>query len=659
MSQTQCTDVGAGAPDAPVLVPATSAEIATAASEAYVCIGDVPASVKRQAPPDVTVDPVTFSVLGGALFEVCQEMDLTLRKTSLSPIINLGRDFSCALFTADAQLVAQTCNCPGHVGSLHYAVMACIEKSGAEMLRDGDTFILNDPFRGGTHLPDITLVAPVFDAGELAFFVANRAHHSDVGGSVPGSFPMSREIFEEGIRIPPLRLYEGGRRVESVIDILLANVRTPREVEGDLDALVAANDAGIRALRRLTRRFGRDALLATAGASLDHSERALRAALDIAPGRYTAEDWMDGSGTSDAPVRIAAAVTIADRSIFVDFTGTDPQAAGPVNSVFGTTVSMAVAALLGLTDPTIMPNHGFYRPIHVRAPLGSAVNPRFPAPAVGFPDVCNRIVEVLMQALTPVLPERVIAATSGTSCNTFFGGNRPDTGEPYVWYSINSQGGWGGRVDADGWHDTCFIEANGWDVPVETIEYRYPWRVVSYGIREESAGAGRHRGGEGSRLALTPVGHDALMTINADRARTRPYGLFGGQPGAVARCTIQRADGTIEDIAPGTLKRDGVLVREGDVVRIDGTSGGGYGNPLDRDPEFVATDVRDRLISTGTARDRYGVVLDATGGIDAAGTHRLRERLRARFDTLAADLPPIDRDGYELTAEGADGGAAT
>lgn len=620
------------------------------AGEQYVCVGAVPAALRAaDAPARVKVDPITFAVIGGALFAICEEMDLTLRNTSLSPIINIGKDFSCALFTADAQLVAQACNCPGHVGSMHFAVMACIDRFPRDEMRPGDVFILNDPYRGGTHLPDITLITPIFVDDEIVMFAGNRAHHSDVGGSVPGSFPVSNEIYEEGIRIPPARLVDGGTRIDAVSEILLANVRTPREVEGDLDAQIAANDAGVRGVVRLLERYGRDVVLGGVDEYLDHSERALRESLLLPNGTYSASDWIDGNGHDDRPLEIAVSLTVRNGDVFVDFAGTHAQSRGPVNSVFPVTVSMVVSTLLSLTDPTIMPNHGFYRPIHVTAPSGSLVNPRFPAPAVGFPDVCNRIVDVVIAALAPVIPERVIAATSGTTCNAFLGGRHPITGDPYVWYSINSQGGWGGRAGANGWHNVCFVEANGWDIPVETIEYRYPWRVLAYRLRVDSAGAGRWRGGEGNHLELSPVGHDALLSLNGDRASTPPFGLFGGKPGATARCHIRRSDGTEEQVARRTMKAERVAVREGDVLVIDATSGAGYGNPLERDAQGVLDDVLDGILSFERARTQYGVVIDpGTDALDEEATHELRAELSRAFDAMAPGRSPVDRRGYDL-----------
>jgi N-methylhydantoinase B len=568
----------------------------------FVCLGDVPAGIPRQELPSLPVDPVTYAVVSGALFSVCREMDITLQNASLSPIINIGKDFSCALFTADGQLVTQTVNCPGHIGSLHFAVFELLWRFGLAGIRPGDVFVLNDPARGGTHLPDLTLVSPVFAGGELVMFTGMRAHHSDVGGSVAGSLPQSTEIYEEGIRLPPVRLDDG------VVDILLANTRTPAEVEGDLDAQLAANAAGVAGVERLFETHGRETVLAVVREQLDHSERSLRASLELPDGVYEAEDWLDGDGQGGGRQLIRASVRVAAGNIYVDFSGTSPQRRAPVNSYLGTTVSMVVTALLALTDPTIMPNHGFYRPIHLLAPSGSILNPLPPAPAAGFPDVCNRVVDVILLALTPANPARAIASTSGTTCNVIFSGVDPRTGEPYVWYSINHQGGWGGREGADGWHDVCFMGANGWDIPVETIEYRYPWRVLAYRLRSGSAGAGRWRGGEGSYVALTPLGHDATLSIKGDRAATPPHGVFGGRPGSTARCTIHRADGQVEPVAPDTLKAERIPVRLGDVVVIEGTSGGGYGDPHDRPAAEVARDVRDGLVEPEAARRDYGWV---------------------------------------------------
>lgn len=621
-----------------------------AADRGYVCLGKLAPGVPRLTMPRKKVHPITYSVIAGALLSLAHEMEITLRNTSLSPIINIGKDFSCALFTADAQLVAQACNCPGHVGSMHFAVLSCLDAFGKEGISEGDMYLLNDPYKGGTHLPDITLISPIFHEGELLMFAGNRAHHSDVGGSCPGSFPLSREIFEEGIRFPPVRYLSRGRRTEGILEILLANVRSPREVEGDIEAQVAANNTGTRAFIRLIKKFGRDTLLSCVRGYLDHSERSFRTSLKLPKGVYSADDWMDGDGTSEGPKKIRASLTVRGTDVFVDFTGTDKQARGPINSVFATTASMVVTALLALTDPTIMPNHGFYRAIHVRAPAGTLVNPTFPSPAVGFPDVCNRIVEVLMEALTPVIPERVIAGTSGTTTNVFFGGSNPNTGEPYVWYSINSQGGWGGRVDGDGWHNVCFIEANGWDIPVETIEYRYPWRVVAYKLREDSSGAGRRRGGKGNYLALTPIGHDVVFSMNGDRAVTPPYGIFGGHPGATGRCTIYRKDGTANRIAPTMMKADRILLQAGEIIVIEAPSGGGYGNPLERESALVEQDVMDRIVTPESARSDYGVVLDPrTSAVNDIETKLLRERLSKTAQDRNDRLPTIQRKAMTPT----------
>jgi N-methylhydantoinase B len=572
--------------------------------DAFVNLGALPSYVREQVLPQEEVDPVTHAVIGGALFTVCREMETTLQNSSLSPIINIGKDFSCALFTADGRLITQTCNCPGHVGSMHYAVFACIETFSTTEMRDGDVFVLNDPWAGGTHLPDLTLIAPVFADGRLIMYLGNRAHHSDVGGGSPGGLGQARDVYAEGIRIPPTRL------TDELLTLLYANVRTPREVRGDLDAQQAANKTGLAGVRRLVEAYGLDSVLGAVRAEIDHSERLLRGAVSTHNGRYTAEDRIDGTGHDPTPLEIRVEVVIDGGDVFVDFTGTAPQVDAAANSVFGTTASMVVTAMLALTDPTITPNHGVYRALHVLAPSGTIVNPLPPAPVAGFPDVCNRIVDVLLKALTPAFRDRAIGGTSGTTCNAVFAGVRPGAEHPYVFYSINHQGGWGGRLGSDGWHDVCFIEANGWDLPVETIEYRFPWRVLEYGLRKDAAGSGRWRGGEGSRVALTPIAHTATFSIAGDRAVTPPYGVFGGSPGATARCWIERRDGTTEHIAPRTLKADGIVVEPGDVVVIEGTSGGGYGDPRERPRSAIEQDVADGLLSRERAASEYGMTFE-------------------------------------------------
>lgn len=622
-------------------------------SKQFMSLGAIPADIPRMKVPEIEIDPITFAVIGGGFFSTCQQMDVTLRNTALTPVVNIGRDYSCCIFTSDAQLVSQTCNCPGHVGSMHYAVMSCIRRFGINNIEEGDVFILNDPYRGGTHLLDITLITPVFYNGELVMFSGNRAHHSDIGGGSGGSLDiLSSEIFEEGLRIPPVKFVERGKRSQAVMDILLTNVRTPTEVEGDMEAQLAANNIGAQRLVELMNKYGKDVVLNTALKYMDYSERAFRASLNIPEGVYEAEDWMDGDGISENAQKIKAKVTIKENEAYIDFSGTDKQSASSANCMFPVTSSMLVFAFLSLTDPNIMPNHGFYRPIYVKAPEGTLVNTKFPGAVVGYSDVACRIVEVIMEALTPAIPERVIAATSGTSTNTCMSGVNPVTGERYVLPNINSQGGWGGRATADGWHNVCFVEANGWDIPIETTEYRYPWRVLAYKLRDDAVGAGKWRGGSGNYFALTPVGHDAIFTVNGDRAATPPYGIFGGKPGATARCTIQRSNGKPERISPTMMKQDKINVSSGDVIIIEAPCGGGYGNPLEREVELICKDVKDGLISIESARRDYGVIIKAkTFEIDTGETEKLRARMWKEYEKIRGGLPTIDRKGYVLHVE--------
>lgn len=622
-------------------------------SDRFMSLGEIPRDIPRMDVPHVDIDPVTFAVIGGAFFSACQQMDVTIRNTAMTPVVNIGRDYSCCIFTSDAQLIAQTCNCPGHVGSMHFAVISCIRRFRDEGIHDGDVFILNDPYRGGTHLPDITFITPVFYDDELVMFAGNRAHHSDIGGGSGGSLDiLSAEIFQEGIRFPPVKFVERGTVSGAIMDILLTNVRTPKEVEGDMEAQLAANNIGTKRLHDLLKKYGKDVVLNSAQKYLEHSERAFIKSLNIADGTYEAIDWMDGDGVNETPQKIRVAVTIKGNKAFVDFTGTDGQSNGSANCMFPVTASMLVFAFLSMTDPTIMPNHGFYRPIHVKAPEGTLVNTRFPGAVVGYSDIACRIVEVIMEALTPAIPERVIAATSGTSTNTAMSGVDPKTGEHYVISNINSQGGWGGRATADGWHNVCFVEANGWDIPVETTEYRFPWRIIAYRLRDDTMGAGKWRGGSGNYLALTPVEHTAVLTVNGDRATTPPYGIFGGKPGTTAKCTIHRKTGEVERISPLMMKQDKIPVYKEDIVVIEAPSGGGYGNPLERDANLVQNDVRDHLISMEIAEKDYGVVINPkTLDIDKDATGVLRQKMWQEFNTIKDSLPVIDRAGYQLKVD--------
>ena len=622
--------------------------------------GEEPISLGRQPPgvpavtrPQVELDPVEAYIIYRAMFSACEQMDITLRHTAYSTIINVGKDYSCGVFTADARLVAQACNCAVHLASMHYSVEACVREFGIEQLAQGDLLAVSDPYRGGTHLPDLTIIRPIFHRDELVMFAASRAHHVDVGGASPGSFPISEEIFSEGIRIPPVKYYTRDRVNREVMELVLANVRVPKEYWGDVEAQLAADRIGERHLEALFEKHGRDKVMAAVLDYMDHTERGLRAELAKFPdGTYAATDYMDGDGIVVDPYKVYVEVTVDGTDVYCDFTGTDAQARGPINAVFAVTASSVINAFLSLTNPNLMPNHGFYRPLHVKVPEGTILNPHFPAPVVlGNTNTSMRVIELIWQAMAPMAREKVIGGPYGGANDVHCGGFHPESGERYVFY-WSVAGGFGGRATKDGWHVTTAEIANDMDTPAEVFEYRYPWLVHEWRLREDSGGPGKFRGGCGASWKGTPRDHRAVVSITSDRVVHPPYGAFGGMPGKVAEFYVHRGGGEAEQLAPTTGKVDHVSVDSDDVLHVLTQGGGGYGNPLERDPALVLKDVVDSLVSLESARDDYGVVVDPeTDTVDNAATAALRDRMLGRFRARFPKVPPTVNEFYRIESE--------
>ena len=519
-------------------------------------------------------DAVTLEVLRHALTGVAEEMLAALIRTGLSPNIRERHDCSTALFDADGQMVAQSESMPVHLGAMPFSVAAAIE--AVESFEPGDVVALNDPFHGGAHLPDLTLVTPLFDDDEdLKAFAANRAHHADVGGMRPGSVAGdATEIYQEGFRIPPIKLWRQGRLNDEALALFLANVRTPREREGDLRAQYAANETARQRLTSLVDRFGWSTLTKGMLQLNDYSERRMRSAIaELPDGTYAAEDVLDddGHGRSDLPIQ--AAVTIDDDRILIDFKGTAGQVDGPLNAPFAVTASAVYYAIRCLTDPTIPPNAGCYRPIALNAPTRSLVNAELPAAVVGGNlETSQRIVDVLIKALSEVAPERAIAACQGTMNNLTFGGVNPDTNEPFTFYETIA-GGVGASAHRDGPDGTHSHMTNTLNTPIEVMESSYPVRVERYELREGSGGNGHRRGGHGLRRdvrALVPM----TVSLLADRRCHRPYGLNGGDPGVSGEDRLIKGDD--ERAFPSKGSRQ---LRSGDVISIRTPGGGGHGTP--------------------------------------------------------------------------------
>lgn len=520
----------------------------------------------------MTIDPVRLEVLRHALTGVAEEMLAALVRTGLSPNIRERRDCSTALFDERGRMVVQSESIPVHLGAMRFSVAAATD--AIERFEPGDVVALNDPYAGGAHLPDITFITPLFDPkGELRAFAANRAHHADVGGLSPGSVSgNATEIFQEGICIPPIKLWKRGELNDEAFRLLLANVRTPREREGDLRAQYAANETGRRRLLALSGRFGSETLAGAMAALLAYSERRMRGAIERIPdGNYTAEDVLDDDGRGNERIPIRVAVAVRGSEMTVDFAGSAAQVEGPLNAPFAVTASAVYYTLRSITDPTIPPNAGCYRPLEIQAPEGTIVNARPPAAVVGGNlETSQRIVDVLIQALAQACPERAIAGCQGTMNNLSFGGTDPETGEPFTFYETLA-GGFGARPGKPGIDAIHSHMTNTLNTPVEVLETAYPVRVERYEIRAGSGGSGRYSGGCGLRRdlrALVPM----TISLLADRRRYRPYGLQGGEPGAAGEDRLIHDGEETPFPAKGTM---GLQVD--DVMSVRTPGGGGYG----------------------------------------------------------------------------------
>ncbi len=542
-------------------------------------------------------DPIELEIFKNLYHSIAEEMGAALRRTAFSPNIKERRDYSCAVFDGEGEVIAMGDHMPVHLGSMPMSVRAAIDAGAMEA---GDVVMLNDPFRGGTHLPDITLVAPVFvkKRGRAVrkhsaktrgrdvrshtspdFYVASRAHHADVGGAYPGSMGLCHEIYQEGVRIPPVKLMRCGEMNADVLAMLLNNVRTPQEREGDLGAQIAACHTGAERLREVCLRYGVELARRAADDLLNYSEELMRAFLQRVPaGEYCAEDFLDADGISDRPVKIAVKVKVTSKyGVTVDFTGSDPQVEGSVNAVGAITYSACFYVFRCLLAEDVPAAAGLMRPIQVIAPEGTIVNARPPAAvAGGNVETSQRIVDVLLRALAQAIPDRIPAAASGTMNNLTIGGmhsrsNGPRTGEPFAYYETIA-GGMGARPGKAGVSGVHTHMTNSLNTPAEALEYGYPLRVRKYSLRAGSGGTGKFRGGDGIIREIEAL-TDCEVTLLADRRARGPWGLSGGADGAPGKTFITRCDGGIEPMPAKFSTR----LRKGERITIETPGGGGWG----------------------------------------------------------------------------------
>ncbi|HXW26584.1 MAG TPA: hydantoinase B/oxoprolinase family protein, partial [Xanthobacteraceae bacterium] len=557
-------------------------------------------------------DPATFEIVKNSLYKIAEEMRVVLAKTAYSPILKSAGDYSCGLFDAHGEMVAQGPDLPIHLGSMPDAVRAVVAAFATDV-NDGDVFVHNDPYFGGSHLPDVNVVRPAFHDGRLLGYACLRAHWPDVGSGTPGSYGAVTEIYGEGLRLPPLRLVSRGVPNADLEKVILANVRTPDERKGDLGAQLAATLRATERLVALARRYGGEALVGYMRQVMDYSERLMRATLaDLPDGEGAFEDFCDGDGIADdaagndARFRIRLAVRKQADRLIVDFAGTDPQVKGPMNAPLSVTASGIYCGLKTAIDPSnlIPPNSGCWRSVDIRAPKGSVVNAEFPAPVVyANHEMSHRVADMVMGALVAFMPEQVMACSQGTSAILTLGGVDPRSGRRYVSYET-VKGGFGARPNKDGINVIASGISNTMNTPVEILEMAFPVRIERYEIDPDSGGAGRYRGGCGARRVWRMLDRaDATGALCMERMTSPPFGLRGGKAGAPAVVTVTTPDGATRHLP----SKGAFAAPAGAIIDMRTPGSGGFGTAAERERAAIGRDLVDGYVSADAAERDYGV----------------------------------------------------
>ncbi len=581
---------------------------------------------------EIKTDPFLLEIIRNHLITTCKEMGIAMMRTSYSPMFNEALDFSCVVFDGEEEMVGQAPFVPAQIGSTVHVIPTAIAEIGAENLEPGDVIFTNDPYRSNCHLPEFVVIKPYFHEGEILAYTSNIAHMTDVGGMVPAAFGDHQNIWQEGIRFPPVKIYERDQEVPAIFKILVSNVRTPRHSYGDMKAMIGSLYLAERRIAELVERYGADTFVQCCRDIKLVSEKLMRAEISRWPdGEYQADGVLEDDGVvPDREWKINATLVIRGDELIVDFTGTDEQCFGPGNQTFGTTASAAYNAVLHMVPTDIPYNHGCYRPISVIAPPGSYVNVSYPAACVGGnSDSHPTTVDVLLQAFSR-FSDKSSAADGGTCGCIGFGGTDPATGEIYAHLHLEGVG-WGGRDDADG-NDCQFVKnGNCANTPVEVAETRYPFLNLEYQLEPGAVGHGRHRGGFGTRRTFRFLSDGVHVSSHTHRHRVRGWGLFDGEDGSNSVLTFRRKGETEWVTARQAFgkasegKFSNIVMNEGDEMLFITPSGAGYGSTFERDPALVLTDWQDELISAQDARDHYGVVIDEpSGAIDQAATDELR-----------------------------------
>jgi len=553
----------------------------------------------------LALDPITLEIIWNSFRSVTDECFLTLQRSAFSTNIKERHDHSVAVLDSRGRLIVQAENAlPIHLASIGGLVEILLGKYSGD-IAPGDIFIGNDPHvAGGTHLPDINLAAPVFDGETLIAFTCNIAHHADVGGAVRGSMSGGlTEIYQEGLRIPVIRLYRKGELARDTLDLLLLNMRLPAERRGDLNAQIASCRLGIQRIEHLILRFGIRLLLDAFEQIIERSRMRIRNAIGALPdGEWSYADMMDDDGVAAQDVLIKLTIRKTGQGLVFDFTGSDPQVPGNINLTANAVRSSVCYVLKALLDPDMPNNEGVFQAFEIVAPVASIVNCRAPGSVALRANTCQRVVDIVLGAMSAVLPERIIASANGANTSMVFAGEDPATGSPYV-YLETLGGGMGGRNDRDGKDGVQVHITNTSNLPVEAIEMEYPLRVEEYSLVVDSGGAGRWRGGLGLRRVIRPVGHVCEFSGAGERFRRGPPGIFGGEAGKAGAFMLLRADGSIENL-PGKLTS--LILHPGDAVAVETPGAGGYGSPRERSREKLAEDLCSGKFTRRCIENHYG-----------------------------------------------------
>lgn len=579
------------------------------------------------------IDPITIEVIRNQMIAASRDIRRTIEKAAYSPILYEVVDFSCGILDSESNLIAETPGLPIFLANLGYAVESTYNTIGRDKINPGDVILCNDPYNGGgTHCPDLTVLCPAFYEDEIQGWAAFRGHTVDMGGIYPGGwYSNTVEVFQEGFRLPPVKLMKEGKQNEDIFRLISANTRVPDAVLGDIRAMIAGVRKAAQRYFDIMDNYGSDVTLGAIQEMMNQGEKMARAAISRIPnGTYSAEALLDGDGNDDEPlddkVWVRIAITVEDEEMTMDFTGTDPQCRGPMNVPETSTISSARYGFKVITTPDLPSNEGFFRPLKVVIPDGSLLKPKFPAACAMWPVPTTTIPDLVLKALAPAIPDQVRAGHFGDSMANFLYGTDPRTGKYYV-CAEGDAGGYGGKPNEDGEHAFFSMDlGDTYNVPVEVVEVRYPWRVERFELAQDSGGPGKFRGGLGVYRDYRIIGHKSALTVTTDRVKyTPPWGLFGGKAGKTNITVIYRNDGKEER----WRKISNLPLNENELVSFQTGGGGGYGLPLDRDPQFVLEDVINEYISLESAEEDYGVVIDRKDmKVDLNATKKMRNKMR-------------------------------